>query len=304
MLNKKKVLGRGIGALIGGVQLLEGVQRPESNQLQPQKADGRYFACPILDISPNKTQPRKRFSEESLKELSNSIKENGVIEPLLVRRTPNGYELIAGERRWRASKMAALTEVPVVVIDATDEESLELAVIENIQREDLDAIEEAEAYKSLMGFGLSQDEVAKRVGKERSTVANYLRLLKLPLEVRDELVKGSITMGHARALLSIEGHSAQVEYCRQIITKGLSVRETEALVSKSGPAFTYAGKVKNKKAHAPNPVEDDLRAVFGTKVLLKDKKGKGSIEIMYYSADERERIIELLKSIGGKAQDF
>ena len=202
--------------------------------------------------------------------------------------------MIAGERRWRASKMAGLTEVPVVVVEASDEESLELAIIENIQRQDLNAMEEAESYRSLMGFGLTQDEVAKKVSKDRATVANYLRLLKLPHEVREEIVKGSITMGHARALLSIEGHARQTELCRQIITKGLSVREAEALAT---------GEKKTKPAKpgasdsVKSPIEDELRTIFGTKVALKDKKDRGSIEISYFSADERERLLELLRTI-------
>lgn len=282
MLNKKKVLGRGLGALIGEVE------RPVDRSKE------KFILCPIMDISPNKTQPRKRFEEVALKELSDSIKEKGVIEPLIVRRTSGGLELIAGERRWRASKMAGLAEVPVVIIDATDEESLEFAIIENIQREDLNAIEEAEAYRSLMGFGLSQEDVAKRVGKERATVANYLRLLKLPHEVREELVKGTISMGHARAILSIEGHAGQAELCRAIISKGLSVREAEALSSRG-----YADKPARtaKKTGQQSPVEDELREIFGTKISLKDRKGKGRIEINYFSADERERILDLLRSI-------
>ncbi len=282
MLNKKKVLGRGLGALIGDADKVA------------ESPKGKYFLCPVMDVSPNKTQPRKRFDEASLKELSDSIKENGVIEPLIVRRTSNGLELIAGERRWRASRMAGLTEVPVVITDATDEEALEFAIIENIQREDLNAIEEAEAYKSLMSFGLSQDEVAKRVGKERATVANYLRLLKLPPEVKDELIKGSITMGHARALLSLDTHGAQNELCRAIVTKGLSVREAEELAGR-GPGNE---KRKNKKsASASNPLEAELRDIFGTKISVKDRKGKGRIEINYFSSDERERIVDLLRSI-------
>lgn len=283
MLNRKKVLGRGLGALIGDAAMPE---------IQGHAKD-KYLLCPIMDISPNKSQPRKTFKEEALKELSDSIKEKGVIEPLIVRKTIGGFELVAGERRWRASRMAGLSEVPVVVIEATDEQALELAIIENIQRQDLNAIEEAEAYKSLLGFGLTQEEVARRVGKERATVANYLRLLKLPPEVKDEIVKGTLSMGHARALLSIEGHSAQTELCRLIITKGLSVRQAEAAVN-NGPE---ASKVKPKRHTAPDPLEDELRTIFSTKVSLKDRRGKGRIEIDYFSADERERIIDLLRSI-------
>ncbi|HXI10210.1 MAG TPA: ParB/RepB/Spo0J family partition protein [Thermodesulfobacteriota bacterium] len=288
MLNKKKVLGRGLGALIGEVERVrEGTGTKD-----------KYFLCPILDISPNKTQPRKKFDEAALKELSDSIKEKGVIEPLVVRKNSGGFELIAGERRWRASRMAGLTEVPVVVMDATDAESLELAIIENIQREDLNAIEEAEAYRNLMtAFNLSQEDVAKKVGKERATVANYLRLLKLEPEVKAEIIKGTITMGHARALLSVEGHAAQTELLRAVITKGLSVRETEALANR-GVVVVKGAKGPKGARGAYNQLEDELRSIFGTKVALKDRKGKGRIEINYFSADERERIIEMLRSIG------
>lgn len=286
MLNKKKVLGRGLGALIGEASVERAV---------PSAAKEKFFLCPVADINPNPTQPRKHFEETALMELSESIKEKGVIEPLIVRRSAGGYELIAGERRWRASRMAGLAEVPVVVVEASDEESLELAIIENIQRQDLNAMEEAESYRSLMGFGLTQEEVAKKVSKDRATIANYLRLLNLPHEVREEIIKGSISMGHARALLSIEGHARQTELCRQIITKGLSVREAEALA---------AGEKKGKPARRPgamdavkSPVEDELRSIFGTKVSLKDRKGKGSIEISYFSPDERERLLELLRTI-------
>lgn len=293
MSNKsKRVLGRGLGALMGH-------DKRTAEAPLAGRHEEKYLLCPVEDISPNVTQPRKRFDEAALKELSGSIREKGVIEPLIVRRVSGGFELIAGERRWRASKLAGLSEVPVVIIDATDEESLELAIIENIQREDLNAIEEAEAYRSLADkFGLSQEEVAKRVGKERATVANYLRLLKLPLEVKDELVKGSISMGHARAILSVEGHSAQTELCRQVITRGLSVREAETLAKKGA---ARAPKKTGKAAGSENnELEAELREIFGTRVKLKDRSGKGSVEIDYFSVDERERVIDLLRSASGR----
>ncbi len=293
MPNKtKRVLGRGLGALIGGGE--KAAPAPVADRSRE-----KYLLCPVGDISPNRTQPRKHFEEAALKELSDSIREKGVIEPLIVRRDSGGFELIAGERRWRASKMAGLAEVPVVVIDATDEESLEFAIIENIQREDLNAIEEAEAYRSLATkFNLSQEEVAKRVGKERATVANYLRLLKLPPEVKDELVKGSISMGHARAILSVEGHGAQTELCRRIITKGLSVREAEALAN-NGPGKAR-GKTRRPEGSAHSELEQELREIFGTRITLKDKSGKGRVEISYFSVDERERVIDMLRTVGGK----
>lgn len=285
MLNKKKVLGRGLGALIGDTGRAESIAGTQE----------KYKLCPINEITPNSTQPRKFFDESALKELSDSIKEKGIIEPLIVRKGISGFELIAGERRWRAARLAGLSQVPVVVMEATDEESLEFAIIENIQREDLNAIEEAEAYRNLMNaFGLSQEEVAKRVGKERATVANYLRLLKLPIEIREEIVKGSISMGHARAILSIEGHAAQNELCRAIITKGLSVRQAESLSKGAGKKGSAK---KADKKHEQLPIENELRGIFGTKVVLNEKRGKGTIEISYYSTDERERVIELLRSI-------
>jgi ParB family chromosome partitioning protein len=286
MLNKKKVLGRGLGALIGDAGRAGGAGEKTG-------AEGRFIICPITDISPNRLQPRKSFDEAALKELSDSIKEKGVIEPVVVRKNSGGYELIAGERRWRAAKMAGFGEVPAVIADVSDEESLEFAIIENIQREDLNAIEEAEAFRSLVNFGLSQEEVAKKVGKERATVANYLRLLKLPPEVKDELAGGRISMGHARAILSIEGHAAQANLCRSIIRKGLSVREAEALAQRGS---TRAPKKTRTRDAAISPLEDALREKFGTKVLVKDKGGRGRIEILYYSVEERERIIELLKA--------
>ena len=283
MLNKKKVLGRGLGALIG--EAGRGTERPS-------EAQGRFIVCPVADITPNRLQPRKTFNEAALKELSDSIMEKGVIEPIVIRKNSSGYELIAGERRLRAAKMAGFTEVPAVIANVSDEESLEFAIIENIQREDLNAIEEAEAYRSLVNFGLSQEEVAKKVGKDRATVANYLRLLKLPPEVKDELAGGAITMGHARAILSVEGHAAQASLCRAIMKKGLSVREAEALAQRGS-----AREPKKTKARdaALSPLEDELRVRFGTKVVVKDKAGRGSIEILYYSAEERERVIELLR---------
>ncbi len=276
-MKKKKVLGRGLDALIGST-----VGSKE-----------RFRFCPVEKIRPNRRQPRKRFDESSLRELADSIKEKGIIEPLVVRENGGDFELIAGERRWRAARLAGLKEVPVVLLEASDEESLEYALIENIQREDLNPIEEAEAYRSLMGFGLSQEEVAKKVGKDRATVANYLRLLKLPPEVRDELIQGSITMGHARAILSLQGHALQREVCRKVIKRGLSVRETERLVQR---VSTEGDERTDKRDLHLISIEDELREMFGTKVTVKERGGKGRIEINYFSTEERERILDILRS--------
>lgn len=283
MQTKRKALGKGLGALIQNVE----------------KAGGDYILCPVGEIGPSKVQPRKYFDEQQLKELADSIREKGVIEPLIVRRTDSGYELIAGERRWRASMLAGLKEVPVVIRDAGEEESLELAIIENIQREELNPVEEAVAYKNLMEkFGLSQDEAAKKVGKERATVANCLRLLKLAPEVKDELQKGAISTGHAKVLLSLDTHAAQRELCRKIIQKGLSVRATEEAaghVAKGGKK--EKGAEAKKGGHELKSVEDELRNIFGTKILIKEKKGKGRLEIEFYSLEELERILEMLRNI-------
>jgi len=278
-MTKRNVLGRGLSALI---------------QSAPKRDDG-YMRCPVDEIVPNKFQPRRAFDEANLAELADSIKENGIIEPLVARRgTDGGYELIAGERRWRAAKVAGLREVPLVVLDVTDKESLEFAIIENIQRENLNAIEEAEAYQRLMdSFTLTQDGVAKKVGKERATVANYLRLLQLPAEVKDEIVNATISMGHARALLSLDNHAKQRDVCKRVVQKGLSVRETEKLVK----GYGREQKRDIPKATYLAPLEDEMRRLFGTKVAVKEKRGKGRLEIEFYSAEELDRIIELLRSI-------
>ncbi|MFQ5586684.1 MAG: ParB/RepB/Spo0J family partition protein [Thermodesulfobacteriota bacterium] len=277
-MSKRNVLGRGLSALIQG----------------PEKQEGGYLRCPVDEIVPNRFQPRRAFNEAKMQELVDSIKENDVIEPLVVRKIEGGHELIAGERRWRAAKLAGLRDVPVVVLDVTDEESLEFAIIENIQREDLNAIEEAEAYRRLMdGFSLSQEGVAKKVGKERATVANYLRLLKLPSEVKEEIVKGTVSMGHARALLSLDNHAKQREVCKRVVQKGLSVRETEQLVKRYG---------RERRAAVPKathlaPLEAELRRLFGTKIVVKERRGRGRVEIEFYSPEELDRVLELLRSI-------
>ncbi len=308
MVEKKKVLGRGLGALIGRAkeETHRGGDRAQEAGTgalpQTQDAGGhkKFFYAAIDKITPNSRQPRKTFDDEALRDLAGSIGAKGVIEPLIVRveRATGRLELIAGERRLRAARMAGLTEVPVLTMEATEEESLELAIIENIQRENLNAMEEAEAYRHLMGFGLSQAEVAERVGKGRATVANYMRLLGLPDEVKEAIRSDTVSMGHARAILSLESTTTRLALLRQIISKGLSVRATEALARRGGVKTT-------KPAIATDPamknIEDELARIFSTRIHLKEKKGKGSIEILYFSPDERERVIELLRSIEQRA---
>ena len=287
---KRKVLGRGLGALIK--ENVESVAPAES------KGSSKYFLCKIADITPNRFQPRKSFDDHALSELTASIKEKGVIEPLVVKHGLAGYELIAGERRLRASKLAGLVDVPVVVLDVSDEESLELAIVENVQREDLNSIDEAKAYHTLTGFGLSQNDVAKKVGKPRATVANYLRLLKLPMVVKKEISSGNITMGHAKALLMLESHAAQREILRRVLLGDLSVRATEALAKKalSGESGSGEKNAAAKKDDEFKAIEEGLRKKFATRVTFKEKNKKGKIEFEYYSIEERERLIELFIS--------
>jgi ParB family chromosome partitioning protein len=290
-LIKRKVLGRGLGALI---KENVAVGAPAET-----KGSSNYFLCKTVDITPNRFQPRKSFDDRALSELTASIKEKGVIEPLVVKHGIDGYELIAGERRLRASKLAGLVEVPVVLLDVSDEESLELAIVENIQREDLNAMDEAKAYHTLMNFGLSQDDVSKKVGKPRATVANYLRLLKLPMVVKKEISKGTISMGHAKALLSLVSHAAQREILRKVLSGDLSVRATETLVKKAlvGESASEEKRATAKKGDEFKAVEESLRKIFSTKVTFKEKNKKGRIEFEYYSTEERERLIELFMSL-------
>lgn len=279
---KRPALGKGIGAL-----------------LTSASQDGRhkYFVCPVEDLKPHHQQPRKTFNDAKMAELVASIREKGVIQPLVVRHTGDHYQIIAGERRWRAAQKAGLKEIPVVIQDVSEDWALEMALIENIQREDLNPIEEAEAYRYLMStFELSQDEVARRVGRERPTVANALRLLRLPAAIQQDVVTGQLTMGHARALLSLESAARIKDVRDQVVKKQFSVRQTEALVKKLKGS---QGKTAPRKAQ-PDPELADLVArlqrCLGTKVSLhpQARGGKGGkIEISYYSLEELERLLEL-----------
>lgn len=280
---KKGGLGRGMAALLPVVAAAD---------------DKNYFVCPIEQIRPNRNQPRKQFAPEKLEELASSIREKGVIQPLVVTKKDGYYEIIAGERRWRASQKAGLRELPVVIREASEDAVMELALIENIQREDLNAIEEAQAYKSLVEhFGISQDEVAKRVGKNRTTVTNALRLLKLPEEIQKDVVEERLSMGHARALLGLE-HEEQLQKARQeILHRQLSVRATEELVNR----LKRGVKVVEKPARQPDllmvALEEQLQKQFQTRIAIRrNNTGKGALEIHFNSADELTRIVDLLQS--------
>jgi ParB family chromosome partitioning protein len=256
---------------------------------------GTYFSCPIEEIKPHRGQPRKTFSPEKLDELAASIREKGIIQPLVVRRKSDHYELIAGERRWRAAQKAGLREVPVVIQDVSDDAALEMALIENIQREDLNAVEEAEAYHALQEqFSLSQEELAKRVGKDRSTVANAIRLLRLPLEIKRDVIEERLSMGHARCLLSLENHD-QMKQCRDEIVKGgLTVRAAENLVKriKAGPRPS-PGKQLDLYI---SDLTDRLTRQLKSKVVIRPSGKGGKIEIKYGSQDELNRIIETFRA--------
>lgn len=286
MNEQRKALGRGLGALIPGA-----APRAESGVSQKGLAE-----IPVADVLANKYQPRKDFDQEALKELADSIREKGVLQPVVVRRAGDKYELIAGERRLRAAKMAGLSAVPAVIKDVSDLESLELALIENIQRRDLNPIEEAQSYASLVGeFGLTQEDLARRVGRERSTVANMLRLLKLPDAIQKDLAGGVLTMGHARALLALPDQASQMQVRAEILAKQLSVRATEALVARWKPIAA-----KKKPAEAPKPdvemkrAAEDLKRRFGTRVQFKGSPKRGRIEIAYTSLDELNRVLAIL----------
>ena len=270
----KTALGKGLDALI------------------PDKGEN-IIQIEVSRILPGKQQPRKVFNEISLNELSASIKEKGVLQPILVSRTGDGsFNLIAGERRWRATVQAGLKKIPAIVKNVDSRDSLEMALIENIQREQLNPIETAEGFNRLMQeFSLTQEELADKVGKERATVANYLRLLKLPDEIKDMIYTGKLSMGHARALLAIEGRIGQVEAARKIIRNGLSVRETELLAKKSGkPA-----KIRSEKDPQIAALEEKLIRNLGTKVhIIQKNKKKGKIEIEYYSLEELNRLLDML----------
>ena len=283
MAIKRMALGKGLGALIP--------------QFKQEEFKNILF-CGIEEVIPNRSQPRKHFDESKLQELAESIKEKGILEPLIVRRMDQGYELIIGERRWRAAQKAGLKEVPVLVKEIEGQEVLELSLIENLQRENLNPIEEAEAFKHLTEeFKISQGELSTRIGKDRTTIANTLRLLKLPLEVRNQLLQNRITPGHARAILSLGTRERQEELCALIIRKGLSVREAEALAKR------WTGKPKKtvtlvrKRGDAENQLnslQDSLRKYLGTKVQISQKGKRGKIEIEYYSYEDLERIIEAI----------
>ncbi len=280
MADKRPALGRGLSALI-----------PDAPA--PAVASERALEVDIDLLRPNRDQPRTAMDDSKIEELARSIKSNGVIQPIVVRKADDGYEIIAGERRWRASQRAGLLKVPVVVRDVPDDRLLAVALIENIQREDLNPIEEAQAYRRLVdSYGLTQDQIADAVGKDRSSVANYLRLLKLPNEVRSNLSAGSLSMGHARALLALPDETEQLRVSREVVAKNLSVRETETIVKK-GSTAAPAREETPKDVHT-RAAEEKLRVAMGTRVRIVRKGKGGKIEVDFQNEDELQRIYERL----------
>ncbi|MGD9300028.1 MAG: ParB/RepB/Spo0J family partition protein [Desulfobacterales bacterium] len=281
---KKVALGKGLGALIPEV-------KPDGEEQKD------YFFCDIDLIRPNRFQPRLNFSEEDLQELTDSIKTQGILQPLLVRKDEDGFELIAGERRLRAAKRARLSQVPVVLKRADDDKMLEMAIVENIQRENLNPIEEAEAYHRLITqLNLTQDQASARVGKSRSAVANFLRLRSLPEQIKDSITDGSLSMGHARAILGAEATPQQLAAWRAVVAKGLSVRQTEALIRriKSEKKKPKVSRNRTEEIYLAGLAED-LSRHFGTKIVIRKVGQKGKVEIEFYSNDDLDRLFRRLK---------
>ena len=283
-----KGLGTGLEALFG------------SNKLLDDEDEGQLLTLPISKVEPRREQPRMYFDEQALNELADSISRYGVIQPVTVRKLPTGYyQIIAGERRWRASRLAGLTEIPVRVIEADDRRASELALVENLQREDLNPIEEAKGYQSLIeDFGLTHEEAANSVGRSRPAISNSLRLLSLSPKVMELVEKGELSAGHARALVPIEDKAYQLELAQQIIKKGLSVRKTEQLASAAQKQKKAAPELPGDGVDYAAEVGHALTSALGRRVVLHDGKKTGKIELEFYGADDREALIAALNALG------
>ena len=284
---KKSRLGKGLDALI------------PKQTIENRSDEGGAIEIFIENIVPNSLQPRKSFEHTALNELAASIKEKGILQPLTVRKRDKKYEIIAGERRWRAAKIAGKNKIPVIIVDADDNEALQLALIENLQREDLNPIEEAEGYQALIEkHNLTHEEISNKLGKDRSTITNQLRLLKLSDKVKKALVEGVISAGHARPLLSLNDQSIVNQLLNTIIIKGLSVRQSENLVKNYNKAKTKQGKPSKKGLDDRfiYDIAEDLKKRLRTKVSIKPHGKGGKIEIEYYSSEELDRLIGILKS--------
>lgn len=308
MAAKKSGLGRGLDALFPEktvqskhqeIKKLNNITESQVSREKEGKNNG-VMMVKISKVEPNREQPRKKFDEDSLLELSESIKQYGVLQPLLVSDKKDYYEIIAGERRWRAAKLAGIKEIPIIIRKFSNQETVEISLIENIQREDLNPVEEAMAYKRLIDeFHLKQDEIAERVSKSRTAVTNSLRLLKLDPRVQNMVIEEMITAGHARAILGISDPDTQEMVASKVFDHKLSVRETEELVRKILNPSKKKEKVSNTAEDAVyESLEEKMKGITGTRVFIRRKKNnKGKIEIEYYSRDDLERIIDLFESI-------
>ena len=305
---KAKGLGKGLEALFGDAEVapVEKKSASKKKQTESKKSEkaaespaeeGGVLYVDLNDIKPNAAQPRKVFDEEKLEELAASISQHGLIQPIVLRKLGKGYEIVAGERRWRAARLAGLKEVPCIVKELTEEENMLLAIVENMQREDLNPIEEAEGLKKMIDtYGLTQEQVSYSVGKSRPYITNSLRLLKLPGRVQQLTAEGKITTGHARALAAVKSQQRQIDLAARAAKEGLSVRQIEQL-AKETKQPQEKKKTRKVKSADEKRVEEDLKNALGTKVSLNRKGKGGKIEIEFYSADELERLIELLRSL-------
>ena len=308
MAAKKKAtgLGRGLDALFGDVEVTavreqaarkKGKRAPDTAPAEPAAPENELRYIDINDIKPNAAQPRKNFDEDKLEELAESIDRHGLIQPVVLRSADQGYELVAGERRWRAARMVGLKEIPCIVKELTDEENMLLSIIENMQREDLNPIEEAEGLKQMIDtYGLTQEQISRGVGKSRPYITNSLRLLKLPEKIRYMTADGSLSVGHARALAAIKDVALQQKLADRAVKEGLSVRQIERLAQETRDRETRKKRRTTKSADEKR-VEAELREALGTKVTLQRKGAKGRIEIEFYNGDEMERLIDLLRSL-------
>ena len=300
---KAKGLGKGLDALFGDVEVtpVKSANKKESSKQakadtaakksdETEASQGGVLYIDINDIKPNTGQPRKHFDEEKLEELASSIQQHGLIQPIVLRKLKTGYEIVAGERRWRACRIVGLKEVPCIVKELTDEENMLLAIIENMQREDLNPIEEAEGLKQMIDtYGLTQEQVSYSVGKSRPYITNSLRLLKLPEEVRTLTASGEISVGHAKALAAVKDRDKQITLAKKTAKDGLSVRQIELMAKETKAPARKAPKVK--KSADEKKIEEDMKNALGTKVNLNRKGKKGKIEIEFYSDEELERLI-------------
>ena len=294
-----KSLGRGLSALFGEENLDPAIPPTSAEPVKPKNG---FRNIPLRRIEPNRAQPRREFDEKSLQELENSIRIHGVLAPITVRQGDNGYyQIVAGERRWRAARRAGLDTIPAMVIDADDRTMMELALIENLQREDLNPLEEAEGYRALIDqFGLKQDTVAERVGRSRSAVANSLRLLSLSDEVRSMVIDGKLSSGHARAVLSIQEESKRLAAAKTMADTGMSVRQAEAYAKKLNKPAQEDKPVPVPKKFQPDyyaELQRKLEGALGRRVHIENKKNKGRIELEYYGDDDLERLVSALTAV-------